>query len=201
MLMRSPALWLLTAAAAATASMLAGPVAAVAVLGGTFGAVGTALRFGRVRGWLAQAAQRDARRARMEARETRLEEAGIQAHGLADAAALVDQITASAPRLAEHLELDALLDRYVDLEIAAARCINLLDRRPPRAVPEHSAIRTLIWNRSAALRRTCEAQLADAREELASIMELLRLLVERIALEDTEVEDDPVDRRIALLDD
>lgn len=200
--MRSPALWLITAAAAATASLLAGPVAALAVLGGTVGTVGTALRFARVRGWLERSAQRDAHRARRDAREALLEDAGIQTHGLADAAALVDRITAASPRLAAHLELEALLDRYVELELVAARCVNLLTRRePPRAVPERSAIRTLIRSRSVALRRTCEAQLADAREELANILDLLRLLVERAALEESEIEEDLVDRRLALLDD
>jgi hypothetical protein len=201
MAMRSPALWLLTAAAAATASLVAGPVAALGVLGGTVGAVGAVLRIDRVRGWLQRAAQRDAQHARREAREVRLEDAGIQTHGLADASALVDRITAASPGLAAHLELEALLDRYVELELVAARCVDVLNRRElPRAVPERSAIRTMIRNRSAALRRTCEAQLADAREELGSIIELLRLLVERIALEESELDDEPLDRRLALLD-
>jgi len=201
LLIRRPALWLSTAAIGAGAGMFAGVFVAIAVLGGTFGVALSALRLDRVRAWLERSAERDAQRARREARETQLEEAGVQKLGLEDATALVDHVTAADPELAAHLELDALLDRYVELELAIVRYSCLASGHGgSRRVLESSATRTQIRNRSVALRRACEARLEDARDELASIVELLQLLVERTALNATELESDPVGERMALLD-
>ena len=208
LLMRHPALWLVTAAAGAGAGIFAGALGAIAVLGGTVGMACAALRIGRVRGRLERSAYRTWRRARREAREARLDQAGIPQLGLDDATALVDHVTAADPWLAEHLELEPLLDRYVELELAIACYAGLATRRSrSRSGLESSATRprTRIRDRSTALRRAYEAQLAEARDELASIIELLRLLVQRTALDATaaevDPEADPIGERLALLDD
>jgi hypothetical protein len=196
-----PGLWVTAAAIGVSMGVVAGPFVALVALGGVAGAACAALRSRRVRGWLACSARRESQRARREDRETRLQEAGVRIQGLVAATALVDQITAIDPALATYLQLDELLDRYVVLELAAARCTFLLAEKygaPP--VPESSTTRTQIRVRSATLRQACEMRLAAQNDELAGIVEFFQLLLQRCALEATDLDADPIGERIALLD-
>jgi hypothetical protein len=202
LLLRTPVLWAVGAFIGAGTAVLAGMLVALVVLGGTAGAACVALRTPRGRRWSERFAQRAAQRIRREHREARLEEAGVCGHALAAATLLVDQITATDPALAASLELEALLDRYVELEITTKRYERMLTGSSAAAPkPGCSATRALIHGRSEALRRTCEAWIADARDELAATVELLQFLLQRSVLAATEPQSDPVGDCIALLED
>ncbi|HEX2689275.1 MAG TPA: hypothetical protein VHN14_21785 [Kofleriaceae bacterium] len=194
-------LWALISVVGVSMGVVMGPVGVLGVLGGVVGAACAALRSRRLCRWLDRAALRKSQRARREDREARLQEAGIRVQGLVAATALVDRITASDPLLATHLELDALLDRYVVLELASARCACLLaERYGAHPVPERSMTRTRIQVRSAALRQACEMRLLALQDELASIVEFFQLVLQRSALQAMEFDADPIGERIALLD-
>jgi hypothetical protein len=204
LLMRYTSLWAIVAVLGVGMGALAGALGVLGVLGGVVGTACGALRSRRVCGWLERSADRAAQRAVREERETRLQEAGVRLDGLAAATMLVDQITETDPLLASHLELEALLERYVVLELASARCAGILaDRYGAHPVPESSTTRARIRVRSAALRQACEVRLAALQDELASIIEFFQLVLQRRALEETELESesDPLGERIALLDD
>jgi hypothetical protein len=57
----------------------------------------------------------------------------------------------------------------------------------------------LIRERSTAVHRSCEARLAAAQDELASIFEFLQLLIQRSALESTDPQGAPLEQRMLLL--
>jgi hypothetical protein len=202
LLVRNPMVWAAGIALGAGTAVLAGIVAALAVIGGAVGTTYVALRTPKGRHWSDRVARRTAQRVCREDREARLEAAGVHDHALATATLLVDEITTADPALAAYLELEALLDRYAELEITTKRYERVLAR--PSAVspvPERSASRAVIRNRSEALRRTCEARLADGRDEMAGIVELLQFLLQRSVLEVTEPQADPVGNCLALLED
>jgi hypothetical protein len=199
LLVRHPMLWVTSAALGASTAMFAGVLVALVVLGGALGTVCAAARTQRLRGWLDRSARRASHRAQRDDRETRLEKAGVPKQGLAAVTLLLDQIIATDPALAAHLELEALLDRYVELEVAAKRYEYLLAESQARPVPQTSPIRMLIRERSTAVHRSCEARLAAAQDELASIFEFLQLLIQRSALESTDPQGDPLEQRMLLL--
>jgi hypothetical protein len=202
MLVRQPLVWLASAAIGVGTSAFAGVLIALAVLGGAAGATAAVLRLGRVRRWLERSAAREARREQREARERQLENAGVSQLGLDTATALVDQLVATQPALATHLELEELLDHYVELELAAARYAGVLAGRSlRRPVPESSSTRRQIRGRALELHHVCELRLAVTRDEMAGIVELLQLLVERTFIETEEPEADPIADRLALLGD
>jgi hypothetical protein len=200
LLARHPILWVSTAVLGVCTAVLAGGPAALAALGGTFGTACAVLRTRWARRRLEHSARCAAVRARREARESRLEDAGVRKHGFAAAQLLVDRITQAAPELAAQLDLEPLLDRYVELELAARRyeaCA--ADGRPARPAPNPSATRARIGDRLAAAQRAREARLAALRDELAGIVEFLQLLVQRGALDATVLEGDPLGERMSLL--
>jgi hypothetical protein len=126
LLVRYPALWATTAIAGVGSGLFAGMLVALVVLVGIVGAACAATQSRHVCGWLEQAARRKSERERREVRETRLEEAGICTQGLVAAASLVDRLTAVDPVLVAQLELDGLLDRYMELELAASLYARIL---------------------------------------------------------------------------
>jgi len=202
LLVGNPMVWAAGVALGASIAVVAGILAALAVIGGTVGTACVALRTPKGRHWSARFARRTAQRLRRERREVRLEAAGVHDHGLAGAMLIVDEITTIDPELAASPELEALLDRYAELEITARRYERVLARPPAVSpLPDHATSRAVIRDRANALRRSCEARLADGRDEMAGIVELLQLLLQRSVLEATEPESDPVGDCLALLED
>lgn len=106
------------------------------------------------------------RRERREARETRLEEAGVRGARLAMLTQLADRIAEHDPRATHDLDLEHLLDRYVAVAIALARCGHVA--ATAEALRGHSR---------------CREPSAALHEELAVIEELLVFHAERCALE------------------
>jgi len=202
LLVRNPMLWAAGIALASGTAALAGVLVALLVLGATVGTACVALHTPRGRRWSARLAHRATQRVRRDGREARLEVAGLHGHELAAATLLVDEITAIDPTLATYMDLEALLDRYAELEIRAKRYECVMARPSPASpVPHRSARRALLRDRAEAMQRTCEARLADGRDELAEIIELLQFLLQRSALEATEPQSDPVGDCLALLED
>lgn len=202
LLVRNPMLWAAGIALASGTAALAGVMVALLVLGGTVGTACVALHIPRGRRWSARLAQRVTQRVRRDGREARLEVAGVHGHELAAATLLVDEITAIDPTLAAYMDLEALLDRYAELEIRAKRYERVMARPSPASpVPYRSARRARLRDRSEAMQRTFEARLADGRDELAGIVELLQFLLQRSVLEATEPQADPVGDCLALLED
>jgi hypothetical protein len=202
LLVHEPVVWGVAALVGMAMGMFAGALGALAALGSFIGGACTALRSRRVCRWIERSSRRASQRARREDREARLQEAGVGITGLVAATVLVDELTAMEPVLVKHLALEALLDRYVVLELAAARCTGILtERYGAFPVPEGSTIRTRIQVRSATLREACELRLAALQDEQAGIIEFFQLLLQRSVLEVTKLEGDPIGERIALLED
>ena len=200
LLVHHPMVWATGAALGAAAVVSAGALVTFVAFLGAIGLGCAAAGTRPIRGWLESSARGAVRTARRDGREARLEEAGVPKQGLAAATLLLDQISATGSPLATHPELEEMLDRYVELEITAKRCERLLaDARRARAVPGGSETRARISDRAAAVQRACDARLASARDELASILELLQLLVQRSTLDATEVQGDPVGERMSLV--
>jgi hypothetical protein len=193
-----PMLCAVTAALGAGTALCAGLPAALVALAGTAGAADVALRTRWVRARIERSAGRASLRARRERREDLLEDAGVRKQRLAAATQLVDQITAIAPVLAARLDLEPLLDRHVELELAVKRCESAAAARTrARSSRAASAIRARVAERATAVQRTCEARLAVLREELASITDFLQVIVHRCALDATALDGDPLEERMS----
>ncbi|MEO6771734.1 MAG: hypothetical protein ABI467_01765 [Kofleriaceae bacterium] len=187
-------------------AVLGGMVSGLALFGIAFALAWSGLHSRVVCAWLERCTIADAMRSNRDRRDDALDRAAIARHGLVSATLLVDQIMVSDPTVARYIDLEGLLDRYVDLELAIARCSDL--HVDPGATPTgtSSATRLRIREHGLALQRDAEARLASARDELASIPELLRLVLDRSDLAKLDVvmldtPDDPVATCIALLED
>ena len=197
-LARRYGIWSSTAVMVGGVAVVEGLVAGVTLLGATLVTVWGALRSKGFRAWLERYAMRQAANARRDRREDQLEAASISKHGLQFATVLVDRITNSDPTVERYIDLESLLDRYVELELAIARCIGL--DLAPYCPDASSPTRIRISNDALALRRDSDARLANARDELASITELLRLILARSEMAKIELVDDPVADTVALLE-
>jgi hypothetical protein len=200
LLVHHPVLWGMAAMLSAGMGVVTGGAGALLVLGGALGVGCVTLRMRSVRGWLERSARRASHQARRDDRADRLRGAGVRRDGLVLATRLVDQTATANPALAVQLELEELLDRYTELELAVARYERLFMEKQARPMPETSRVRAMIHERLVAVHRECEARLAAGRDELASIIELLQLLHHRSVLEVTELPIDPVGDCLALLD-
>ena len=197
-LTRRYGIWSSTAVMVGGVAVLDGLMAGLTLLGATLVTAWGALRSKTVQAWMRRYAARHAANARRDRRDAALETAAIPKHGLAFAPVLVDRIIDSDPTIERYIDLESLLDRYVELELAISRCLQI-DLAPP--CPQAcSETRLRIRDHGLALRRDSETRLANAREELASITELLRLILARSELAKVELHEDPVADTVALLE-
>jgi hypothetical protein len=123
---------------------------------------------------------------------------------LLEATALADAITLADARLAAHLELDELLDHYVDVAIARERCRAVLESVTPAQLARKKPDRRGIFERRIALWNRCRDRAEALDDELAGLIELLRLAVDQTTLGDQDALLDGtnlVADRLALLDD
>jgi hypothetical protein len=153
----------------------------------------------RVKRSLEGRAQRRALRARRELRETRLENAQFRRDGLFELTTLVDSIVSNGASHGEQMDLEELLDHYVDVACARAQCqiavvatdrtslVHALESVSPRS-PQAELRRTLIERRIACWTEARD-RAAVLDEELAVTTELVRLLAQRSALAGIEVID------------
>jgi len=205
-LVRRPLVWATTTAVVASTGILAGTLSAIVVLGSTIGVAFAGIQSKRVRSWLERAIRRNAQRAQRERREERLEKAEVTSDGLVAATMLVDEIMASNPALATRLELDAMLDRYVELEIALAGYRNAIDRGPTWPLPSNSStMRNAIRERARAFGQACVRRIEALHEERECIFELLQLAAQRGSVNDLgdghDAAAERIDECLALLAD
>ena len=139
--------------------------------------------------WLEARRAEKKRRERKEARETRLEDADIPREVLDRVSHLAAEIMKRDPQLAEQFEIEALLDRYVDLAILQARTRDALYRvslgdlaRARRLTGAESQWRREIAQRRIAQWERCRQHLSVLDDELAAITELLCLIASRAVL-------------------
>ena len=144
-------------------------------------------------------AQRRALQGRRTLREHRLEAAQFRRDGLLELTALVDSISSRGVSHREQMELEDLLDHYVDVAVARAHChiavtstdrpslCCSLDTVSPRS-PQAELRRTLIERRIACWTEARDRALV-LDEELAVTTELVRLLAQRSALAGVELVD------------
>ncbi len=140
------------------------------------------------RRWRARHAVRAARRQRRDRREERLRAANICTLELTQLAELVAQVLDGDP--ADRLELEALLDRYVETALARQRCVTLVAPgevarlETKLAVAQHGNARSAaILERRVAQSRAITARARDLEEEISALAELIRLYGQRAALE------------------
>jgi len=206
-LARWPSVWGTLLGSLVTAG-LAG-VVAVPLVATVVGAVWIGSGSARLRARIDEDAERRAREQRHRARQARLEEAGAATFGFRAASALVADIEALDRRLARCLDLEGLLDRYVELALAGSRCRRVLtthDRyemiRALGRTPVRQELRRQLLERRLAAWDACRLQLQVLDDQLAEITELLQLLAERVrfATIDVDLEPELVDARLALVD-
>ena len=156
--------------------------------------------------------QRD-RRARLGARAAQLAAVGVDPTGLVELTALVEVVeTADQGWTARRFELVGLLDRYVTIAIAHQRCvyamhttdraglIRALASTPPRVASDVARCRRdLLERRIATWDRTAQ-QATRCSDELAAIVDLVRLLAQRASCPDTVADADLIQWRLSELD-
>jgi hypothetical protein len=212
-LARRPSYWgailaALIACVAVSTSTLAPTTIGIAL------ATWTATGSPRVRRYLHRERRRRHRVAQRDRRETKLEQAGVSGHGLRDLAALVDRVADRDHTGATRLELEHLLDYYVETAIMLAGYRELLsesDRmalvRSLSTLGSDSPRRALI-ERRLEYRARCLARAARLEEELVAIVELIRVLAFRALMTpiagDADLSEDAtaaaLDERLALFD-
>jgi hypothetical protein len=148
---------------------------------------------------LDRSAQRRAWRHRCEARESRLEDAGIFAYELDEATRLVREVMAQDAVLASHLELEGLLDHLVEVAIRSRRCERALEATQ-RATSGGTRLRCELGERQARTRSELQQRLRSYRNELESIPELLCLVLQRTVVDAMVTTGDAVGDRLALCD-
>ncbi len=187
---------------------LGGVVLAFGLIGACFGLT----RFGAVQRCLERHAANRARAKRESGRESAMHRAnGMRREQYSALRRLVDDIERWDADDAQRFELQELLDYFVRLSVAHQRCIESLrsvgtavisshvpgvafgDPRPQRC-SEIAARRSLHQT-------TCAQQLDHVADELDSIDELIRLIVQRVACAKfTPTTDGAIERRLAELD-
>lgn len=192
-----PLFWAAMGGIAITAMWLGGLVIGIVAVVGACACIVAAVRRPMIRGWLERAAQRAAWRIRCDARESRLEEAGVPAHGLEEATRLVREVQAGDPVLARHLALEGLLDHYVEVALRTRHCERTLDNTQ-RFCTGGSTLRRDLEERQTEARRELQTRIREYRDELEAIPELLCVLVQRSVLEATTLVEDPIGERLAV---
>jgi hypothetical protein len=177
--------------------------------------IGTVMCLWRPRALVARARRRRvlaARRARTQARMQALEEASAErVRELAHLTLLVDQMEDRGSGLeVGHLELQQLLDRYVQLALAterglqAARRAELCFPAPRLATespdPAAARLRDELHRRRVRRAARCRSLAAHLELELAAIVDFITYVDEEIACPDLDPGDPSIGHRLADLD-
>jgi hypothetical protein len=149
LLVRRPLFWMLLVVAAVAATALAGVVLGVAAMSSAAGLTVFAAHRPRVRAYLEDSARTSAWRSRRDARETRLEDAGVVVDGLRDATRIVGELGSATLK---HFELEALLDHFVDVAIWGKRCERALDQTERGTMAKWSSSSGVVEQRTSATR-------------------------------------------------
>jgi hypothetical protein len=197
-----PLITLATGSAAALA--IASTVAFVLVL--VLVAAHAALETAPIRARRARRTARRDRRTRRERRGARLEATGATTFELEDLADLVEQVIEHDAR--DSLELESLLDRYVELAIARQHCLTAAGHAQPDALAAKLAIarprRALsvaLVERRIARARAVEARAREYESMLEELAELIRYYGERASTpEEPEPDSDLVATALARCD-
>jgi hypothetical protein len=150
---------------------------------------------------------RRARRAMRAKRSRRLVNAQIANDELVELTAIADAVRDADPTTAEALDLEGLLDRFVDVAIARDRCSEIIQRDRTAAFArrarqdtgtrrDRTASRRIAWN------HRCEARLHALDAQLEDIANLIRLYGERTTMPDVDLlfSDDPIAPVLARAD-
>lgn len=156
---------------------------------------------------LAARSQARARLAARNHREAKLEDACISRDELAELTEIVDRVLEVAPGEYERLELEPLLDRYVELVVSRRLAAERMARADRLGAYAHmwgtpSDRRRTIDDQRQAVRTSCATQLAALDDEIAQVAELIRLYGERATMPEIDymLEDDSLVRRLELME-
>lgn len=172
--------------------------------------VGIGITTAPVRAIVAAHAARRAWYARRDAREDTLGFGSKGYHTLIELTRLVDEVETRAPELARRFDLEALLDRFVALTVAhdrAVRAAEMSDRDQLERIRETcaadagaSARRLELCERRLQCLDDCEAKVERFADELAIVVDTIRLTAQRAACPDDLPADDCIDRQLSELD-
>lgn len=159
---------------------------------------------------LTESSIRRARRLRRDARERALPREGSGRDALVELTQLVDQIEADDPELARRIDLEALLDRHVELGLTyerALRAVRLANRiqlermrDSLRSDPDANASRLELCERRLECLEQCEAKAEQLADELAILGDMIRLIAQRVACPDDPIRDDTIGHHLAEFD-
>jgi hypothetical protein len=167
---------------------------------------------GRRHPWMAaRIATRAKRKQLMDKRDRRLRSlvrAGVREHDLADLTALVDDTLRNDPDAGDRYDLEALLDRYTELEIARTQTKTILQRFDRGVLARQLDAMTRAGKRTRRdlLERrithidACRDRLVAMDDGVDEIRELICLLAQRASTAEFDESDD-IERRVMMLDD
>lgn len=199
-------------ALAAMSSSLVLPLGVVGVIACACVLAFVGIRVGAapLRAALAAHAVQRARDDRRYARERTLVAASNGYHTLVELTRLVDYVEAHAPELAQRCDLEALLDRFTALTVAherALRAAEMSDRVQLERIRDAcgadaagSARRLELCERRLQCLDECETKAERFADELAVVVDTIRLTAQRAACPDDLPADDSIDRQLAELD-
>ena len=165
--------------------------------------------------WVAvRLAARAQRKELADARDRRvrsLVRAGVREHDLAELTALVDETLRNDADAGDRYDLDALLDRYTELEIARTQTKTLLQRFDRGALVRQldattragKRTRRDLLERRIAHIDACRDRITALDDDVDEIRELVCLLAQRASTAASEGidESDDIERRVMMLDD
>jgi hypothetical protein len=152
---------------------------------------------------------RQRRAERRSAREEALDRAGVGRDQLAELQTLVDEIhRTDAGRAERRFELEDLLDHYVQLAVSHEKCLralrqtdrNELVRALREQVPGTRGGRRALVERRLRCWDECRARADRLAEEIATLVELVRLLGQQAACPEPLIDHEALARRIADLE-
>jgi hypothetical protein len=183
-------------------------VATVTSAACVMGWYGVARRHPRMAAWLAGRAQRKQLSDKRDHRVRALVRAGVREHDLADLTALVDETLRNDPDAGDRYDLEALLDRYTELEIARTQTKTILQRFDRGVLARQldamtragKRTRRDLLERRLAHIDACRDRLVAMDDDVDEIRELICLLAQRAATASFDESDD-IERRVMMLDD
>lgn len=143
--------------------------------------------------------ERKQRWKRREAREQRVEQAGINCRAIGELVDIVENVTREAPNEAKHYNLDDLLDLYADLLVTSKTYERQLLRPQPMILEHTPPLVRLVREHVIEWRNTCWRRAAVCRRQLNEIAELIRLYAQRARMPEIDhlLANDIVDRQLA----